>query len=125
MMNAGVSTDVIKAYVESTHLDISPTATDLIALKEHGVPDDITTALLKRSGEIQAQRAQPSQRVVIPANPGFGPLDPESYSYFQRYYLFPRTLAFANGELGGYYPQGFPGYYPSVPQPFGPGSGYP
>ncbi len=125
MIEAGVSKDVIKAYVESARLDFSPTATDLIALKEHAVPDDITTALLKRSGETQAQKAQPSQRGVIAANSDFGPLDPESYSYFQHYYLFPRTLAFAYGQLGAYYPQGFPSYYPSVPQPFGLWSGYP
>jgi hypothetical protein len=125
MMDAGVSKDVIKAYVESTRLDFSPTATDLIALKEHAVPDDITMALLKRSGETQPQKAQPSQRVAISANSDFGPLDPESYSYFQRYYLFPRTLAFLYGQLGGYYPQGFPGHYPSVQQPLGLGSEYP
>jgi hypothetical protein len=121
MTDAGVSKEVIKAYVENMRRAFAPTATDLIALKQHSVPDDITTALLKRSGEIQTQKAQPSPSRAIPTNSGYGLPDPESYSYFQRYYLYPRTLAFTYGRLGGYYPQAFPRSYYSFNPAFAPG----
>jgi len=121
MNEAGVSKDVLKAFVETSPVDLSPTAADLIALKQRGVPDDITTALLKRCAQIQAQQSQPNLRTGTMDFP-FGPMDPESYSYFQYYYLYPRTLAYSYGRLAGYCP---PGYcFGSFPGP-GPFYSYP
>ena len=124
MVDAGVSKDVIKTYIENTRFDLIPTAGDIITLKQHSVPDELTTALLKRSAQIQAQRAQTSPRLAVPADLGYGQLDPESYDYFQYYYLYPRTLAYTYERLGGYYAPGFPGYYFSLNQPCPAGYGY-
>jgi hypothetical protein len=120
MMEAGVSKEVLKAYVENSRSDYIPTAQDLILLKQHGVPDDIATALVKRSGEVQAQKAQAAPNAAVPINLANIEQDPEGYGYFQRYYLFPRTLAYTYETLNGSYAPGFLGYYP----PFGPGYGY-
>jgi hypothetical protein len=122
MMEAGVSKEVLKAYVENNHFDYVPTAQDLILLKQHAVPDDITTALVKRSAEAQAQKPQAPANVTGPINLAQLEMDPEGYSYFQHYYLFPRTLAYVYDRLS--YAQGFPSYYFPLGQPFGSGYGY-
>ncbi len=127
MLDAGVSKDVVKAYIDNSpsSFDVSPT--DLITLKSHGVSDEISMALLKRSSAPAATpaaapaTAAPAS-VVPDSSDGSvrqyvisGRLDPESYDFFQKYYLMPRTLASVNQTLG--YPSvsygdGFVPYYP-------------
>lgn len=106
MLDAGVSKDVVRTYVETTPGG-APTPADLIALKDKGVSDEITMALLKRgstpapaavSGAPVAGNA-PTKAIII-NNSGYGRLNPESYDYFQYYYLYPRTLANVNQTLG-------------------------
>jgi hypothetical protein len=119
LLDAGVSKDVVKAYIEKTLVGYQPSAADIIALKEHGVSDEVTTVLLKRTPETGASAAQSAASIVAaqaalnpaPGNAAptyvagedYGRLDPEGYNYFQYYYLYPRTLAWANQQLG-YYP---------------------
>jgi hypothetical protein len=134
LLEAGVSKEVIKAYIESSPVVSRPTSAEIIALKNRGLPDDLTTALLKRSTQLQAEGPQagatgatgsPAQNSPAPAAPQPAqrlaprPLDPESYDYFQRFYLYPRSVAYSY-RLGyyaayrlGYYaaPYGY-GYYP-------------
>jgi hypothetical protein len=108
MMDAGVSKEVIKAYVENAPIIGDADGTDLIALKEHRVPDDITIALLKRAAE---RRRQNSPATSTPSVATYSvSIDPDSYDYFQNYYLYPRTLGYAYERLGGY-PAPYPGYY--------------
>jgi len=124
MLEAGVSKEVVKAYVESATIASKPTAADMIALKQRGVPDEITVALLKRSAQlsppVRPENSQPMPNfAALPryatnaANPAY--LDPESYEYFQYHYLYPRTLASAYDRLGLYPWAGpwayYPGYY--------------
>ncbi len=119
MLDAGVSKEVVKAYLEGASVTSKPTPSDMILLKERGVPDDVTVALLKRSAQIPAvSPTQPSQglssgvsQVAPAANNGNSPyLDPESYQYFQYYYLYPRSLAYAYDRLGLYPWSYYPGY---------------
>ena len=120
MLDAGVSKEVVKAYVESAPLSSQPTPSDMIALKEDGVGDDITLALLKRSSELAQQRPRPQSQATAAEPPQAANrfnLDPESYEYFQYYYLYPRTLAHAYDRLGYYSAPHFPGYY-GPPGPF-------
>ena len=109
LAEAGVSPEVIKGYIESSASVSTPSAAELIALKEHKVPDEVTLALLKRSAETRAQTtisAATLARVLRSngaANGGFaGGIDPESYAYFQHYYLYPRTLSWVYDQLGYY-----------------------
>jgi len=147
MVQAGVSKDVIKAYIEGLQMTSPLSSADVVALKEHGVPDDLTIALLKRSGELTAQASRTAASNAVPpqvsgtvvslnalaaalrnGQPGPGYLDPESYDYFRYYYLYPRTLADANQRIISSY--AFPAYpaYPSgcwpgwafAPRPFVP-----
>jgi hypothetical protein len=116
MIQAGVSTEVIKAYIENSPIAYSLSASDIIALKNHTVPDDLTTAMLKRGASLRSQTSQTNHLVAVPlaslrASPRYGALDPESYEYFQYYYLYPRTLAAANERLYSPY-SSFPGFAP-------------
>ena len=87
MVQAGVSTEVIKTYIENSPIVYSLNATDVITLKEHAVPDELTTALMKRGATLRMQASQASN--VSNASrlrwqqPRYSGLDPESYEYFQ------------------------------------------
>lgn len=111
MVDAGVSKDVIKAYVETAPMVFKPSAEDLIKLKERGVPDDVTMAMLKRGSE-QAQSTATQLASAVTANlRNRLYLDPEGYDYFQYYYLYPRTLSSVYGRLGPYSGPYYSGYY--------------
>jgi hypothetical protein len=130
LFEAGISKEIIKAYIESGNIPLNVTSDDLILLKQRGVPDDITAALLKRNTELRApSNATGSPVPAVPAaastsrvlvSPGIGGLDPEGYDYFRYYYLYPRTLAAAYQRLSG--PPFQFGY--TQPYPFV-GPGYP
>lgn len=134
MVEAGVSKDVIKTFIENSPVPYNLSASDLIALKSRGVTDDLTTALMKRGA---VMRTQANQAVADPTSTEprasasgtslqrerRGHLDPEGYDYFWYYYLYPRTLASANqrfyssGAPLDFYPYAY-GYY--QPAPFRP-----
>ncbi len=149
MTTAGVSSEVIKTYVECSRANYELNAADLIALKERKVSDDIVTAMLRRSSRVQAQAqaqpagaeatvsqgpAAPAPAVAVPVNTASAAAyiqpDPDSYAYFQTYYLHPRTLASVYQRLypyslpyGGYYGGFYPTYGFSPAFSFG--YGYP
>jgi hypothetical protein len=130
MLDAGVSKDVLKAYVENSTVAYNLTSADIIALKEHGVTDDITVILLKRSAESRAQVAQaasnPNSSTNVPVRVvrymNSANVDPESEDYFQYYYLYPRTLAYSYQTLGypfGPYNYSYSTYGPYSYGPYG------
>jgi hypothetical protein len=132
MVQAGVSKEVMKSYIETTPVAPHLSAADIVSLKEHGVPDELAVALMKRGAELAAQAKPAGASTEAPArvsgtislnelaavlrssrlNPG--QLDPEGYDYFRYYYLFPRTLASANERILSSYPA-FPVYGPCSP----------
>jgi hypothetical protein len=132
MVQAGVSKEVMKSYIETTPIAPHLSAADIVTLKEHGVPDELTVALMKRGAELAAQAKPAGASSEAPArvsgtislnglaavlrssqlNPG--QLDPEGYDYFRYYYLYPRTLASANERILSSYPA-FPAYRPCSP----------
>ena len=57
MVEAKVDMEVIKAYIRSAPIAYSPKATEIIALKERGVPSEVMLALLQRGAEVRAQMA--------------------------------------------------------------------
>jgi len=143
MLKAGVSKDVIKTYIETAQVVTPPTATEIVSLKEHGLPDDLTMALIKRGAELSARANQTAATNAAPAKVtgtttlealaaavrrgqiNSGRLDPESYDYFQYYYLYPRTLQSANERLCGYPPfAAYPPYGPGLYSRWGFGPSY-
>jgi hypothetical protein len=114
LADAGVSSEVIKSYVEYSATPYQPTGPDIIALKAHNVSDEIVTLLLKRGAQVRTAIAQARSDALtraLSARKGSSGLDPESYDYFRYYYLQPRALASAYERL-------FPYYNPSFASPF-------
>jgi hypothetical protein len=119
LADAGVSADIILTYVESSPAGPQPTEIDIIALKEHKVPDEVVKLLLRRSAtarnEATKARNEAVLQVVESRRAVTGGLDPESYDYFRAYHLQPRAVASANQRLyphaGPYAPRGY-GYGP-------------
>jgi len=116
MAAADVATPVLKTYVECLPMVFQLTEADVIALKQNQVADEVVTLLLQRGAEIRAAtfkaRKDAAARTAT-AKPGPGGLDPESYEYFQHYYLHSRTLATVSQSFSPY------GY-----SAFGPAYGY-
>jgi hypothetical protein len=111
MADAGVSPEVLKVYVESSAVMKRPTGADIVALKEHKVSDEVTTLLIKRGTEAEKSIAEARNnavaRLVSSRRTASGGLDPESYEFFQYYYLQPRAMASAYERLAPYYYPGF------------------
>jgi hypothetical protein len=115
LADANVSSEVLKAYIECSPMAAPPTATDIIALKKHNVPDEIVTLLLKQGTETRATvtqaRANALAKALASRNRVSGGFDPQGHDYFQYYYLQPRALAYSYDRL-------FPYYYPSFGNPY-------
>lgn len=100
LAEAGVSAQIIKAFIERSSVAYEPTATELITLKQRGVPDEVTAALLKRGAELKPTRQSThstQKNVVAPAIvrdlSTSGRLDPESYEFWLYHYAYPRALS--------------------------------
>ena len=121
LADAGVSTEVMKTYAESS--STAPRLTDegIIALKKHNVPDEVTLLLLKRGTEARTTAARNRQdavlQLVTTRRMASGGFDRESYDYFQYYYLQPRAMASAYQRLAPY-------HYPYYSRPYGYGPAY-
>ncbi len=121
MADAGVSTNVLKTYVETSAAAPQLTEADIIALKQHNVSDELVTCLLKRNAETRAATAQAKKGaavgLVLNRRLASGGFDPDSYEYFQYYYLQPRAMASAYQRLAPY-------YYPPFSRAYGYRPGY-
>jgi hypothetical protein len=126
LADAGVSPDIVVTFVESFPSAPQLTGKDIIAMKEHNVPDEVVKLVLKRgaSARVAATKARNEAilSVVESRRLASGGVDPESYDYFRAYYLQPRAMASANHRLyphfGRYSPRGYPhrsGYGNGVP----------
>ncbi len=123
MADAGVSAEVMRRFVESSPPQAPLTAANIIELKKHKVSDDLVTYILAQGAQARAQEAQrkaeATQRwnqaiaqALAQRNARYGGLDPESYEYFEYYYLHPRALASARRTLlAPYYEYGPRGFY--------------
>jgi hypothetical protein len=85
LVDAKVDAEVIKGFIQNSPIAYNPTATDLIALTEHGVSSDILVALLHHGAELRAKMAQvqpsvyPSTQTTAPQTTY--PVVSDSYSY--------------------------------------------
>lgn len=105
LAEAGVSAEVITAYVEAAPVSGPLTEADIIALKQKSVGDEVTKLLLRRGAVarvavIEARQAATAQ-AVGERRLAAGGFDPEGYDYFQYYHLQPRTMASARERLYG------------------------
>jgi hypothetical protein len=82
---------IIQTYIENSCIPCNLTATDIITLREHAVPDELTTALVKRGATLRTQAAAWTGKGNAVSFVDYGGsrrsrfLDPESYEYSQYY----------------------------------------
>ena len=55
MVDAKVDPEVVKTYIQNSPTAYNPSATEIIALKDHGVGSDILTAMLQHGAEVRTQ----------------------------------------------------------------------
>jgi len=84
MVQSGTGTDVVLNFVENSPIAYSPTAEDVIRLKELGVPSEVTVAILKHGGKLRTQQLEASRQnapapVQPPTSPPPSSVNPYSY----------------------------------------------
>jgi len=100
MLDAKVDVGVIQSYIKHSPTAFNPTASEIIELKQRGVPDELVTALIQRGAEVRTQlaQAQPSTPMASPnptQTPGYASDYPmtapdSSYPYYAGYgYGYP------------------------------------
>ncbi len=123
LADAGVSKDVMKGYLQGSAIAYEPKADDLVALKQRGVADDVTTALLKRAIETRKQadaQSSPAMPDIVRRSTTGGQIDPESYDFWYLHYAYPRALSYSYKTLAPYQP-----HYPGKGNRYNPMSRYP
>lgn len=121
MVDAKVDPTVIKAFVQNATTTFNPSANDLIALKNHGVPDEILTAMLERGAQVRTQIAQALQKAPA-ATPSYTapPMAPPvAAEPAPTYASYPADYAPYSD-----YSYGYPAAY-SYPYSYGYGYSYP
>lgn len=106
MSEAGIAPEVLTRYIESSGTAYEPTGADLIAMKQRGVPDDVTIVMLAKSSAIRAEYEAARKKIAAPAIVRTlatdGHLDPESYEFFWFHHAYPRALAGSYQTLAPY-----------------------
>ena len=69
LLDAGTDVGVIKAYIQNSAVAYQPTADEIIALHQRGVPSDIMAAMIQRGGQVRAEAASAQPVAPAPAAP--------------------------------------------------------
>ena len=86
MLDAGVSTEIVKAYIENSPVAYNPSATEIITLKDRGVPADLLSAMLRRGGELRAQAIRAGRATATAVAPAYSyETQPEHPTYPYEY----------------------------------------
>lgn len=122
MVEAKVDPAVIKAYIQSSTVAYNLGASELIAMKNHGVSDEIVTAMLEHTTQLRSQMAQAahaSQQASSAAPAYAEPAPPPPYATTAAYEPNP-------SDYGTYAPYADYGYsYPYYPYSYWYSYGYP
>jgi hypothetical protein len=127
LVDAKVDPEVIKAYIHNSGIPYAPSASEIILLKDRGVPEGVLAALLERGGELRNQAAIPSLATPVPA-PGPVPTEapaempaptataPTDYGVPAYSYAYP-SYAYSYPYYGypyysSYWYAGWPYYWP-------------
>jgi hypothetical protein len=112
LVDAKLDSEVIKAYIKSSPVAYSLSASEIIALKDRGVPQDVIAAILQRGGELRAEATM--------RGPYAGAPPPAAYPTYP-YSANPYSEFEASGAPVYPYPADYSGYgYPIYPQTYYP-----
>ena len=106
MVEAGVSEEIVRGFVNSSGIAYAPTGADIIAMKERGVPDEVTVTMLSRGAKLRERTGSSRNSIAAPAIVRSlatdGRLDPESYEFFWYHHAYPRALSASYEKLSPY-----------------------
>jgi hypothetical protein len=101
MLDAKVDPEVVKAYIKNSPIPFNPSATEIIALKQRGVPDELITTMIQHGAEVRSQLAAANQ-ATAPMTPPSGAVPAEDYSATAPSYSYPDYASYP------YYGYGYP-----------------
>jgi len=108
MSESGVSTDLLLQFVETSATTARPTGTDIITMKERGLPDAVIVTMMHRGAQAasrpNASRDTIAAPVIVRTLATDGQLDPESYEFFWYHHAYPRALQKSYETLAPYHP---------------------
>src|SRR5689334_23028047 len=114
MIDAKVDVEIIKAFIKNSLVAYNPSAGEIIAMKDRGVPNEIVTAMIQRGGELRPSLSAPP--VSAPARPPYNTAPPYDYGaatdmapYAPSYPAYP--YSYASYPYTSYVYAGYP-YYP-------------
>jgi len=123
MVDAKVDPGVIRAFVNNSPVPYNLRASEIIALKQHGVTDEVITAMIQRGGELRAQPTPAATPRSAPANPpayDYGEQQPVTYADYSGGYPSYSYASYPSYSYGGYYGYGYPwaAYWPYYSWPY-------
>jgi hypothetical protein len=120
MVDAKIDPTVVQAYIKSASVPYDLRAGEIIALKDHGVPPDVITAMIQRGGELRAQLSHANQAAApqpmqapypataTPYAPTYDYGAQPDYSAYPSYtYAYPAYASYGYPYGGGYYGYGY------------------
>ncbi|PWU09210.1 MAG: hypothetical protein C5B50_27800 [Verrucomicrobia bacterium] len=110
LVDAKVDNETIKAYIKGSPMAFSLTASQVIALKDRGVPQDVLAAMLQHNAELRGQGA------MAGAYPNLPPVNPNPYGGY------PYAESPYDATALPVYPADYSGYgnpiYPQIYDPW-------
>jgi hypothetical protein len=107
MIDAKVDVTIVKTFINNSPVAYNPTPTEIIALRDRGVPNEILTAIIQRGGEL---RAKSIQSAPVPAPTPYARPNDSAYSEPAPVYSEPYTPAYSYGSYPYYTSYGYSGY---------------
>jgi len=114
LVDAKLDVEIIKAYIKGAPFAYHLNASDIIALKDRGVPSDVITAILQHGAEVSSQGVMPGPYASVPPPTPYPtyPYSANPYTEFDAsgspVYAYPADYS---GYGYPYYSQGYPWYY--------------
>jgi hypothetical protein len=108
MLDAKVDIGVITAFIKTSPVPFSPSASEIIALKQRDVPDEVITTLILRGAEVRNQMAQAAQVPPMTGQAATAPVTPPDYGAAAPYYA---DASYADSGYGYPYYSGYPYNY--------------
>ena len=124
MLDAKVDPSVIKAYIQNASILFNPTANQIIALKQRGVPDDLIAAIIQRGAEVRAQMVQAAQAAAQASAATAAPPPASAYGTATAPY-YPYSAPYSYPYDYSDYGYGYPYYGYSYGYPYWNAYGYP
>jgi len=128
MYQGGIGKDVILSYIHSTSLPYHLTANDVIYLHSIGMPEEITTAMIVRGGELQREGQMAMTQPMAPAPNTYTQAPPPQQVPPPQQIVVPSTPApdvtYVGGDAGYPYYYNYPDSYYWPPVVIGGGWGW-